>query len=75
MDILIQGGTVIDGTGCKGFCADVGVKDGKIAAIGNLSGVQAVRTLDARGCCVTPGIIDIHRHADARPLYEDFGRA
>ena len=75
MDILIQGGTVIDGTGSTGFCADVGVKDGKIAAIGNLSGVQAVRTLDARGCCVTPGFIDIHRHADARPLYEDFGRA
>lgn len=75
LDIRILGGSVIDGTGHAGFCADVGVKDGKIAAIGNLSGIQAAQTVDARGCCVTPGFIDIHRHADARPVYEDFGKA
>ena len=75
LDIRILGGTVVDGTGRAGFYADVGVQDGKIAVIGNLSDVQAARTIDARGCCVTPGFIDIHRHADARPLYEDFGKA
>ncbi len=75
LDVLIRGGTVIDGTGRAGFCADVGVKDGKIAGVGGLAGAQAAKIVDARGCCVTPGFIDIHRHADAVVMRQDFGKA
>lgn len=75
LDVLITGGTVVDGTGRVGFCADVGVKDGKIAAVGGLAGAMAARMIDARGCCVTPGFIDIHRHADAVLMRQDFGKA
>lgn len=48
-DVLIIGGRVPDGTGNPWFAADVAVKDGRIAAIGNLSGAGAQRTIDARG--------------------------
>lgn len=75
LDIRILGGTVVDGTGRAGFRADVGVKDGKIAVIGRHIGVGAARTVDARGCCVTPGFLDIHRHADAAVLNPGFGKA
>jgi len=63
-DLLITGGRVLDGTGNPWFPADVAVKDGKIAAIGKLTGAGARRVIDARGCYVAPGFIDIHSHAD-----------
>ena len=62
-DLLIQNGTVLDGSGKAGFLADVAVKAGKIAAIGTNLG-KAVRILDATGLVVTPGFIDSHSHAD-----------
>ena len=64
-DWILRGGTVIDGSGKEGVSADVGILDGKIAAVGDLSGAQAKSTLDVTGKLVTPGFIDIHRHADA----------
>src|ERR1700735_599583 len=63
-DILIRGGTVIDGTGQPRFDADVGIRDGLIAAIGDLSEAQGSTTLDARGKIVAPGFIDSHTHDD-----------
>lgn len=72
-DLLIHGGTVIDGTGSAAYKADVAVADGKIAAIGTLDDAQAERTIDAAGYLVTPGFIDIHRHADAAAFRPGFG--
>ena len=62
-EIAIRGGSVVDGTGAEGYEADVLVRDGRIAAIG--SGLRAARELDASGCVVAPGFIDIHTHYDA----------
>ena len=53
----------------------VGILDGEIAAVGDLSGAQAKSTLDVTGKLVTPGFIDIHRHADAALFREGFGNA
>ena len=64
-DLVIRGGEVLDGTGAGPVRADVGVRDGRIAAIGALSGAAAGRVLDGTGRYVTPGFIDAHVHADA----------
>jgi N-acyl-D-amino-acid deacylase len=63
-DILVRGGTVIDGTASEPRIADVAVKDGRIAAVGKLNSVSARETIDASGLAVTPGFIDIHSHSD-----------
>jgi N-acyl-D-amino-acid deacylase len=62
--LLLQGGQVIDGTGNPWFSADVGVRDGRIVAIGSLAGRKATKTVDLRGLSVAPGFIDLHSHAD-----------
>jgi N-acyl-D-amino-acid deacylase len=67
-DIVIKGGTVFDGSGAPGREADVAIFDGVITEIGsNLSGD---RELDASGCAVTPGFIDIHTHYDAQVFWD-----
>ena len=71
-DILIQNGTVIDGSGGAAYAADVAVAGGKIAAVGRELG-PAREVIDAAGKAVTPGFIDIHRHADAEVFREGFG--
>ena len=63
-DILIRGGTVIDGTGSPGKRADVAVRNGIITAIGDLRGRGATVVLDAGGLTVAPGFIDAHTHSD-----------
>lgn len=63
-DVLIRGGRVFDGTGNPAFPADVGIRDGRIVAMGRLPGATATRVVDARGKHVAPGFIDIHSHAD-----------
>jgi N-acyl-D-amino-acid deacylase len=74
VDLIIRNGTVVDGTGAPGFTADVGVSSGRVADVGDLSGIQAAREIDAAGHVVAPGFIDIHTHADiallARPTHE-----
>jgi N-acyl-D-amino-acid deacylase len=68
IDVLITGGRVIDGTGSPWFWGDVAIQDGRIVAIGKLSGAQAKRTINADGAFVTPGFIDMHTHSDLQPL-------
>jgi N-acyl-D-amino-acid deacylase len=57
-DVLIQGGTVVDGSGGRPRVADVGIRGRHIAAVGRLGAVQADATIDARGLTVTPGFIN-----------------
>ena len=63
-DLLIRNGRVFDGTGNPWFPADIGVRDGRIAAVGALATATATRVIDAAGKYVSPGFIDIHSHAD-----------
>ena len=72
-DTILRGGTVIDGTGRPAFPADVGITGGTITAVGDLSAAAAGRTMDVAGRTVTPGFIDIHRHADAAAFRSDYG--
>lgn len=68
-DLKIVGGTVIDGSGAERFRGDVALRDGCIAAVGEVSG-SAARTIDAEGCVVAPGFIDIHSHYDAQVMWD-----
>ena len=63
-DLLIRGGRILDGTGNPWFRADIAVRDGRIVALGMLTGATADRVIDAAGRYVSPGFIDIHSHAD-----------
>lgn len=72
-DYLILNGQVIDGTGSPAYRADVGIANGRIAAIGELKTAPAGTVIDAAGKYVTPGFIDIHRHADAAVFRPGFG--
>jgi N-acyl-D-amino-acid deacylase len=69
--VLIRSGFVVDGTGEAGRYADVGVRDGKVSAVGHLPADTSAETvIDADGCWVTPGFIDIHTHYDAQVTWD-----
>ena len=70
-DILIKGGTVIDGTGQAGFTADVAIQDGRITEVGRVDG-PARQTLQADGLLVTPGWVDIHTHYDGQATWDPY---
>ena len=65
-DLLIRDARVVDGTGNPWFLADVGVKDGKIAAVGSLADKTADSQIDAKRRALTPGFIDVHAHIEGR---------
>lgn len=69
-DLVVSGGTVIVGDGSTPISADVGVRDGRIATVGNLANAPATRRIDAAGLIVAPGFIDIHNHSDFTILAE-----
>jgi N-acyl-D-aspartate/D-glutamate deacylase len=69
-DLVIHGGSVLDGTGAPAVMADVGVREGRIAAMGDLADASATRRIDATGLVVAPGFIDMHNHSDFTILVE-----
>ena len=68
-DYLIKNGTIIDGTGAKGFKADIAIEEDRIVAIGILEG-EAKEIIDAEGLIVTPGFVDPHTHYDAQLFWD-----
>ena len=63
-DVIIRGGSVVDGAGGPAAKADVGIEGDRITAVGDLSDAEAAREIDASGLTVTPGFIDVHSHFD-----------
>lgn len=72
-ELVIRGGTVVDGTGADAREADVAIDDGRIVEVGEAGEVGAgVREIDARGRIVTPGFVDIHTHYDAQVTWDPY---
>jgi N-acyl-D-aspartate/D-glutamate deacylase len=69
LDVVITGGTIVDGTGAPRRRGDLGIRDGRIAAVGQV-GESARETIDARGKLVAPGFVDVHTHYDAQVFWD-----
>jgi len=63
-DLVIHGGVIVDGSGCRAFRADVGISNGKIAGIGSIDPESWSSLIEAKGLALAPGFIDIHSHSD-----------
>jgi N-acyl-D-aspartate/D-glutamate deacylase len=68
-DLVVRGGTVVDGTGTPGVTADVAITDGVVTEVGQVDG-PASRTIDADGALVTPGFVDVHTHYDGQATWD-----
>lgn len=71
LDILIRGATLVDGSGAAARRADIGVKDGRIAEVGEIA-TPSARVIEAGGRLVTPGFVDIHTHYDGQASWDPF---
>src|SRR5262245_11070567 len=71
-DLVIRGGTVVDGSGRPAYGADVAIEGDRIAGIGKFDG-RASEEIDARGKIVTPGFVDVHTHLDAQITWDPLG--
>ena len=71
-DLIVRGGFVIDGTGLPRRRVDVGVRDGRVAALAHLDGETAETEIDADGLIVAPGIVDVHTHYDPQITFDPY---
>lgn len=76
VDLLLQNGKIIDGTGNSWFYGDVAIRDGKIASVGSLRHLHAAKTIDVKGQVIAPGFIDVHGHIEGsvfeRPTCDNY---
>lgn len=73
LDLVVQGGLVVDGTGAPPYHADVAIKDERVVGISAFISERASTRVDADGCIVTPGFIDLHTHMDAQVHWDQLG--
>ena len=71
-DLVIRGGTIVDGTGVPRYKGDLAIKDGRIAKISGKINTGAAKEVDASGCIVAPGVIDLHSHYDAQIQWDPY---
>src|SRR5436309_2902344 len=71
-DIVIRGGTVVDGTGMPRMRTDVAIKDGRVAKIDGVRTSDGNDVIDARGLVVAPGFVDLHTHYDAQVFWDPY---
>ena len=72
-DLVVRGGSLIDGTGKPTVRGDLGVVGDRIVALGNVDG-RGAQEIDAQGLVVTPGFVDAHTHMDAQVFWDDLGK-
>jgi N-acyl-D-amino-acid deacylase len=70
-DLIIRNGTIVDGLGGEPFVGDVAVRDGVIAAVGDVNGADGAQEIDASGLLVTPGFVDLHTHYDGQSIWSE----
>ncbi|NBX45493.1 MAG: D-aminoacylase, partial [Gammaproteobacteria bacterium] len=70
LDVIFEGATVIDGSGTPARTMDVGIKDGRIAYLGEQAG-SARQRIDAHGAWLTPGFVDLHTHYDGQASWDE----
>src|SRR5207248_1259814 len=76
-DVIVQNGRIVDGTGAPAAHGDIGIRDGRIAALGKLDSREGDKIIDAHDLIVAPGFIDVHTHAEdilEMPAGENFIR-
>lgn len=71
-ETVIKGGMIVDGTRVPRYVGDIGINDGRIVTIGRISDSDAERLIDAQGCIVAPGFIDLHTHYDAQLFWDPY---
>ena len=71
-DVVIRGGTIVDGTGIPRYRGDLAIRDGRVARISGRIPSGAAKEIDASGCIVAPGAIDLHTHYDAQLNWDPY---
>ena len=71
-DIILKGGTIVDGARTPRYVSDLAIKDGKVAKISGLRDATATKVLDAKGLIVAPGFVDLHTHYDAQIQWDPY---
>lgn len=68
-DLVVRGGSVVDGSGAAAFTADVAIRGDRVVEVGQVSG-RGVQELDADGAVVAPGFVDVHTHYDGQVTWD-----